>query len=84
MQLGLVLILLAAAAVFAAATWGTLHVESRRFYRRNWAGVEEFEGYRQMLLTRAAEKLALFLLRPVQWLAGGMALSCIVMLLTHR
>lgn len=39
---------------------GMLYVNRRRFYRRNSAGVEEFEGYGKMETARAFETIVKF------------------------
>jgi hypothetical protein len=50
---------------------GLLFVNRRAFYRRNVAGLEEFDGYSRMLLTRFVERV----IRIVSWLCllGGIS-----------
>jgi hypothetical protein len=58
---------------------GLLFVNRRAFYRRNVAGLEEFDGYSRMLLTRFIERI----IRLVSWLCllGGIS---VLMLLGGR
>lgn len=65
--IGTILVLLAIA--------GVVFVKRREFYRRNQAGIEEFNGYGNMLATRAIEtgikvvSLLFFVIGVVQFVA---------------
>jgi hypothetical protein len=43
--------------LFALGVAGFVYLDRRRFYRRNVAGLEEFNGYGGMLLARTYEKV---------------------------
>ena len=55
---------------------GLLFVNRRAFYQRNVAGLEEFDGYSRMLLTRFVERV----IRIVSWLCllGGLSVVLIL------
>jgi hypothetical protein len=56
---------------------GLFVVGRRSFYRRNIAGIEEFDGYGRMLLTLFVERV----LRVVSWflLLGGLSMGLLLL-----
>jgi hypothetical protein len=83
MKLGYVGMILVCIAVFALTSWITFKVNERRFHRRNGAGVEGFSSYRSAVVIRWTEWFVMVLARPTKWLAVGMGLSALLMLLRH-
>lgn len=55
------LILIAALLLMASAAVLRLYVNRRRFYRRNWSGLQVFPSYRQSLICMLLENLLLFI-----------------------
>lgn len=55
------LMLIAALLLIALAAALRLFVSRRRFYRRNWSGVQVFRSYRQSILCTIFENFLLFM-----------------------
>ncbi len=58
---------------FALAAASGIYIDRQRFYRRNAAGIEEFDGYNAKMKARLAEGLT----QAVGTIAGFAGMICI-------
>lgn len=66
--------------ILALGVAGLIFVNRRAFYRRNMAGVEEFNGFGSMVATRVFEKTV----RIASWLVVVVGIALIAFPLMHR